>query len=308
MSWRLRRTAASRGGPRAAGDGRQPGGAGGARRARTQGKRYFFRRRKVCKFCADKIDYIDYKDIKLLGLVRAGARQDPAAPHVRHLRGAPAQADAGDQAGAQHRAAALRGGVGGRRAELVALRAMSTMAGERERQSRRSRASGAAAARGQLRAARQHSRRGPRLGPAVLGLARGAAPAPARHGLALSPDPAAPARRALGGLALGSAGGGAPGRGLHSRPGRCPTLLVLGAAGPAHRRSHGARAAGCCGAAPGRSWCSRRDRAALLLASGPAWPRASCSRSSSSARRSSSRTCKASGCPPEHVDGPGPSS
>ena len=27
----------------------------------------FFRRRRVCKFCADKIDYIDYKDVKLLG-------------------------------------------------------------------------------------------------------------------------------------------------------------------------------------------------------------------------------------------------
>jgi small subunit ribosomal protein S18 len=30
------------------------------------GKRYFFRRRKVCKFCADKIDYVDYKDVKLI--------------------------------------------------------------------------------------------------------------------------------------------------------------------------------------------------------------------------------------------------
>lgn len=30
------------------------------------GKRTFFRRRKVCKFCADRIDYIDYKDVKLL--------------------------------------------------------------------------------------------------------------------------------------------------------------------------------------------------------------------------------------------------
>ncbi|HEX2254091.1 MAG TPA: 30S ribosomal protein S18 [Thermoanaerobaculia bacterium] len=29
-------------------------------------RKVFFRRRKVCKFCADKIDYIDYKDIKLL--------------------------------------------------------------------------------------------------------------------------------------------------------------------------------------------------------------------------------------------------
>ncbi len=39
---------------------------GGAAGAKDQGKRYFFRRRKVCKFCADKIDYVDYKDVKLL--------------------------------------------------------------------------------------------------------------------------------------------------------------------------------------------------------------------------------------------------
>jgi small subunit ribosomal protein S18 len=32
--------------------------------ART--RKVFFRRRKVCKFCADKIDYVDYKDVKLL--------------------------------------------------------------------------------------------------------------------------------------------------------------------------------------------------------------------------------------------------
>lgn len=31
-----------------------------------RGKRVFFRRRKVCKFCADRIEYIDYKDVKLL--------------------------------------------------------------------------------------------------------------------------------------------------------------------------------------------------------------------------------------------------
>jgi small subunit ribosomal protein S18 len=52
-----------RGGPKG-------GGAGGAGRggagAKDAGKRYFFRRRKVCKFCADKIDYVDYKDVKLL--------------------------------------------------------------------------------------------------------------------------------------------------------------------------------------------------------------------------------------------------
>jgi len=53
------------GGPR--GGGR--GGAGGKDARgdkKEQGKRYFFRRRKVCKFCADKIDYVDYKDVKLI--------------------------------------------------------------------------------------------------------------------------------------------------------------------------------------------------------------------------------------------------
>ena len=29
-------------------------------------KKVFYRRRKVCKFCADKIEYVDYKDVKLL--------------------------------------------------------------------------------------------------------------------------------------------------------------------------------------------------------------------------------------------------
>ena len=37
-----------------------------ARPAPPRGKKVFFRRRKVCKFCADKIDYVDYKDSKLL--------------------------------------------------------------------------------------------------------------------------------------------------------------------------------------------------------------------------------------------------
>jgi small subunit ribosomal protein S18 len=32
----------------------------------ARGRRVFYRRRKVCKFCADKIDYVDYKDVKLL--------------------------------------------------------------------------------------------------------------------------------------------------------------------------------------------------------------------------------------------------
>lgn len=32
----------------------------------ARGKRVFYRRRKVCKFTAEGIEYIDYKDIKLL--------------------------------------------------------------------------------------------------------------------------------------------------------------------------------------------------------------------------------------------------
>jgi small subunit ribosomal protein S18 len=51
------------GGARGAGGGRDGAGKDG----KDGGKRFFFRRRKVCKFCADKIDYIDYKDVKLLG-------------------------------------------------------------------------------------------------------------------------------------------------------------------------------------------------------------------------------------------------
>jgi small subunit ribosomal protein S18 len=30
-------------------------------------KKQFFRRRKVCKFCEEKIDVIDYKDARLVG-------------------------------------------------------------------------------------------------------------------------------------------------------------------------------------------------------------------------------------------------
>jgi small subunit ribosomal protein S18 len=61
------------GAPRPGGRGGSGGGAGGAGRGgagsnngKDGGKRHFFRRRKVCKFCVDKIDYIDYKDTKLL--------------------------------------------------------------------------------------------------------------------------------------------------------------------------------------------------------------------------------------------------
>ncbi|MGD0797728.1 MAG: 30S ribosomal protein S18 [Acidobacteriaceae bacterium] len=48
------------GGPGAGGPG-GPGGPGGG-----PGGRKFFRRKKVCKFCTEKIDAISYRDVRLL--------------------------------------------------------------------------------------------------------------------------------------------------------------------------------------------------------------------------------------------------
>lgn len=42
--------------------GPRSGGPGG-----REGGRKYFRRKKVCKFCVEKIDAIDYKDYRLLG-------------------------------------------------------------------------------------------------------------------------------------------------------------------------------------------------------------------------------------------------
>jgi small subunit ribosomal protein S18 len=54
-------------GPRPAGG---PGGPGGPRPAGGPGGgpggRKFFRRKKVCKFCTEKIDAIPYRDVRLL--------------------------------------------------------------------------------------------------------------------------------------------------------------------------------------------------------------------------------------------------
>jgi small subunit ribosomal protein S18 len=33
---------------------------------KEKGRRTFFRRRRMCKFCVEKIDYIGYKDVKIL--------------------------------------------------------------------------------------------------------------------------------------------------------------------------------------------------------------------------------------------------
>ena len=70
------RSASSRGGDKA----------GGQRRG-------LFRRRKVCKFCADKIDDINYKDVKLLqpfvperGKILPRRISGTCAMHQRKLR------------------------------------------------------------------------------------------------------------------------------------------------------------------------------------------------------------------------------
>jgi small subunit ribosomal protein S18 len=72
------------------GNGR--GAGAGARDGQGQ-RRSLFRRRKVCKFCADKIDDINYKDVKLLqGFVPERAKVLPrrisgtCAMHQRKLR------------------------------------------------------------------------------------------------------------------------------------------------------------------------------------------------------------------------------
>jgi small subunit ribosomal protein S18 len=50
------------GGPRREGGGPGGGGPGGPRR----GKRQYFRKKKVCKFCVEKMDFIDYKRADIL--------------------------------------------------------------------------------------------------------------------------------------------------------------------------------------------------------------------------------------------------
>jgi len=44
------------------------GGRGGKKddKDKAGARRTFFRRRRLCKFCVEKVDYISYKDVKLL--------------------------------------------------------------------------------------------------------------------------------------------------------------------------------------------------------------------------------------------------
>jgi small subunit ribosomal protein S18 len=68
-----------------------PGGRGGPGGDRG-GKKQYFRRKKVCRFCVEKIDDINYKDVRLLGsFVAERGRIIPkrisgvCTPHQRQL-------------------------------------------------------------------------------------------------------------------------------------------------------------------------------------------------------------------------------
>jgi small subunit ribosomal protein S18 len=82
-------------GPRSSGprQGARPGGSG------RDGGRKFFRRKKVCKFCTEKIDSINYKDVRLLsGFVAESGKIVPrrltgvCTPHQRRVTEAIKQA------------------------------------------------------------------------------------------------------------------------------------------------------------------------------------------------------------------------
>ena len=78
----------SEGGPPRSG-GRGPGGRPGGG---PGGRGKFFRRKKVCKFCIEKIDDVNYKDVKLVGsFIAESGRIMPrritgvCAPHQRRI-------------------------------------------------------------------------------------------------------------------------------------------------------------------------------------------------------------------------------
>jgi small subunit ribosomal protein S18 len=80
------------GGPRGPRPGGRPGGGPGGPR---EGGRKFFRRKKVCKFCVEKIENINYKDVRLLAqFVAESGKIVPrrltgvCTPHQRRLSSA----------------------------------------------------------------------------------------------------------------------------------------------------------------------------------------------------------------------------
>ena len=77
---------------------RGPRGAGGSGGPREGGRKYF-RRKKVCKFCVEKIEAVNYKDVRLLAqFVAESGKIVPrrltgvCTPHQRRLSAAIKQA------------------------------------------------------------------------------------------------------------------------------------------------------------------------------------------------------------------------
>ena len=90
-------------GPRSGGDRPRFGGGGGGRSGPggppREGGRKFFRRKKVCKFCVEKIEAVNYKDVRLLAqFVAESGKITPrrltgvCTPHQRRLSRAIKQA------------------------------------------------------------------------------------------------------------------------------------------------------------------------------------------------------------------------
>jgi len=93
------RTSAPSGGSSSGG----PGGDRGPRHPRAgggrEGGRKYFRRKKVCKFCVEKIDAVNYKDVRLLsqfvaesGKIVPRRLSGVCTPHQRRLSTAIKQA------------------------------------------------------------------------------------------------------------------------------------------------------------------------------------------------------------------------
>lgn len=72
------------------GGGRRAPRGGADRGQATPARRGAFRRRRVCRFCVDKIDHIDYKDVRLLlGSIPERAKIQPrrlSGTCARHQR------------------------------------------------------------------------------------------------------------------------------------------------------------------------------------------------------------------------------
>ena len=71
----------------------RPGGGAARRPGSKPGGKKYFRHRKVCKFCVDKIDHIDYKDVRLIqqfiaerGKILPRRLTGVCSPHQRRLK------------------------------------------------------------------------------------------------------------------------------------------------------------------------------------------------------------------------------